>query len=459
MAEQVRQGFGLPTLRFSLQFVKREPFVQIRAHVGRDELAVESVSAADVGIRERLSIRGYRGVQFRLPLPVIQRLADALHVNSHDDTLWLQIDRSAGFLAVVPWERLLAPVMQCPLLRVPNFLVDPDFLDDRLDLAICASAPAAKEFYPVADFTISLIERVQQAVAQGTDIHVFADRDAFRSLQDRFPSGSETSCHRVTVYDPDRAAPFGAGDSVISESETLNSPWLHWMKAELGDRGIEAVHFICPGFFNSEHGSLALARSPLDNTDEAWSHFVGGRELCAFLDDLGAGAVAFGAPYADIWALGLRLLADELAWTRPGPIILYEAQGPLDTVGHAYGFLFGGYSKPPTGRGELLLYCHPRRLEGYLESLFFEAAKLTTAEMGHEWMEATRQVVASKPSSLEKRALAPEPAVPRWARANQLMIEQSLLDLSGRHGATAHGSSDALRFLSELQSKFIKEST
>jgi hypothetical protein len=460
MAELIRQEYRLPALRFSMQFVRREPFVLIRAHHGREELTAVSIPAAEVGIGERLSVRAYRGVQFRLPRQAIQRLADALSGRDSDDTVWLQIDRSAGFLAVVPWERLLAPVMPGSLLRIPNFLVDPAFTEGRLELAVCASAPAVKEFYPVADFTISLIERIQQAVAQGTDIHVFADRAACPSLQIRFPAATEALLHRVTVYDPDRAAPFGTDESEISEFERLRSPWLRWMEAELGDRGIDAVHFICPGFFDSEHGSLALARSPLENIDEAWSHFVGGRELGTFLDDLGAGAVAFGAPYEDIWALGLRLLADEMAWTRPGPIILYEAQGHIDAVGQAYRFLFSERYGPPPGRGELLLYCHPRRLERYAEDAevpFFASPTLSTGDLGHEWMEATRERVAAKAPRLQTRGLAAAPTEPRWARANRLMMEQSLIDLSSRHGATAQGASDALRFLSDLQAKYLKE--
>ena len=197
--------------------------------------------------------------------------------------------------------------------------------------------------------------------------------------------------------------------SEISESERLRSPWLRWMEAELGDCSIDAVHFICPGFFNSEHGSLALARSPIDNMDEAWSHFVGGRELCTFLDDLGAGAVAFGAPYEDIWALGLRLLADELAWTRPGPVILYEAQGPIDAVAQAYRFLFSENYAPPPGRGELMLYCHPRRLERYADVPFFESPTLSTEDPGHEWLKATRQHGGRKGSPTPPNAGVSQP--------------------------------------------------
>ncbi|MEW6369258.1 MAG: hypothetical protein AB1714_31950 [Acidobacteriota bacterium] len=457
MAELIRQEYRLPAVRFSMQFVGREPVVQIRAYHGQEELDVVPVPAADVGIRERLSVRAYRSAQFQLPRPAIERLAGALSGRGSDDTVWLQIDRSAGFLAVVPWERLLAPAMPGPLLRIPNFLADPAFIEGPLQLAVCASAPAAKQFYPVADFTIALIERIQQAVAQGTDIHVFADRDAGYSLQNRFAAGAAASPHRVTVHDPARAVPFGAGESAISESEQLRSPWLRWMEAELGDSSIDAVHFVCPGYFNSERGFLALARSPVDNEDEAWSHFVGCRELCTFLDDLGAGAVALGAPHEDAWALGLRLLADDLAWTRPGPVIHYEADGRIDAVAQAYQFLFSDQYAPPPGRGGLLFYCHPRRLDRYHEVPFFVSPSLSTADPGHEWLSLTREQVASKAPRLRTRGPAAAPPEPRWARANRLMIEQSLLDLGDQHGAAARGASDALRFLSDLQSKYLKE--
>jgi hypothetical protein len=449
MADVLREKYELSALRFSMQFEKSEPFVQIRAYHGREELAVQSIPAAEVGIGERLSVRAYRGAQFRLPQQVIQRLAGALPGRDIDDPVWLQIDRSAGFLAVVPWERLLAIAMPGPFLRIPNFLVDPVSIIGQLELVICASAPAAKEFYPVADFTRSLVGSIQQSVLQGTDIHIFADREAFRSLQSWFSPEVEAPLHRVTVHDPDRAAQFGTGESEISESERLRSPWLRWIEKELGgDRTIDAVHFICPGYFNSEHGSLALARSPLDNKDGAWSHFVGGPELRTLLDELGAGAVAFWNPGEEIWALGLRLLADELAWTRPGPVILHEGRSLPDAVGRAYRFLFGKTSESPPGRGELLIYCHPRLLKHVADAPHFETPTLSTEELGHEWLQAAREEVATT---------AATSAGPRWARTNRLLIEQSLLDLSRQHGEFAKGGAKALKFLSRLQLEYLKE--
>lgn len=462
MVDHVREDYRLPTLRFSMEFVNREPFVRIRAYHGRKELAGKSISAAEIGISERLSVDSYRSVQFHLPQEVIGRLNDDLWPVrlgwpvGLGAPVWLQIDRSDGYLAVVPWERLLSRAMRGPFLRIPNFLIDPPAIEGRLTLVICASAPAAKEFYPVAVFAGELIEQVRQAVAQGTEIHMFADKLAYPSFREQFGDDANTM-HSLTIYDPETAVPFGAGTSEISGSERLSSPWLRWMDAELGDRSIDAVHFLCPGFFQNDSGFLALARSPLNNEDASWAHFVGAPELRTFLDELGAGAVVLGAPSESVWTLGLRLLADELAWTRPGPVMVYKAQDNLAAMSEAYSFLFSEVYTPPPESGELLLYCHPRRLERNLEVPAFESPILSSVDQSHDWFHHTKEIV-SRPPGADQPSGGEEPQPePRWARANRMMIKQSLLDAVDQHGDTARGSAKALRFLSRLQDKYLGE--
>jgi hypothetical protein len=63
--------------------------------------------------------------------------------------MWLQVGPSGGHLGVVPWERLFQPVLQAPLLRIPNFLADPVFLTTPLRLALVVSSPRAKTAFPV----------------------------------------------------------------------------------------------------------------------------------------------------------------------------------------------------------------------------------------------------------------------------------------------------------------------
>ena len=456
MAEIIREDYHLPALRLSLQFVNREPMVLIRAYHGRRALAEEEIPADQIGIGERLSVGNYQKVKFNLPNEIIARLDQVLQEVRRDEPVWLQIDRSSGFLAVVPWERLLGQVMSGPILRIPNFLVDPVIVKDPLTLVLCASSPAAKEFFSVYGFTCELIGQVQQAVAQGTEIHVFADAVAYDFLRGRF-DGHDREGHQVTIYNPEKAMAFGDGASDLSESVNLRSPWLRWMEAELGELAVDAVHFLCPGYFQTERGSLALARSPVANVDEWWSHFIGAPELCTFLNELGAGAVVLGAPHETVWTLGLRLLADELAWTRPGPVMLYETQSNLQVVGRAYAFLFSASYAPPPQEGEILLYCHPRRLERYSHPVFsLESPTLSTADPGHEWLSSTMKAVRRQPEPRDYFAI-PKPSEPRWAKSNQLIIEQSLMELRGQQGDAARGAAEALRFLSKLQADYLGE--
>ena len=457
MAETIRGAYQLPSLRISMEFKNREPYVLIRAFHGPDELASVSIPAKEVGISKRLSVRSYRYSKFNLPGQAIQPLDEALTSVRQNEPVWLQIDRSAGLLAVVPWERLLANVIHGPILRIPNFLFDPVYVEGRLALVICASAPSAKEFYSVYDYTCDLVELVRESVPQGADIHLFVDSIAYQGLQDRF-QGVLNSSDDIKIHHPMAAEPFGRGISEIARAQRLRSPWLQWMAAELGGQAIDAVHFICPGYFQANSGALALARSPIDNEDLSWSHFIGAAELSTFLDDIGAWALALAAPHENVWTMGLRLLADEMAWTRPGPIMLYETHAHIEAVGRAYSFLFSEFGQPPPEKGELMLYCHPRRLERYLVEprAAFELSTLRTDEPGHEWLAAARHFVTRKPGREEKKLMQTSPE-PLWARANKLIMEQSLADISDQHGATARGAASGLAFLSQLQEKYLED--
>ena len=95
--EIIRQDYRLPALRFSMEFVNREPFVRIRAYHGREELAGESIPAAEIGISERLSVDAYRDVQFNLPQEVIKRLDDVLRPVRQGGPV-MAADRPLGWL-------------------------------------------------------------------------------------------------------------------------------------------------------------------------------------------------------------------------------------------------------------------------------------------------------------------------------------------------------------------------
>lgn len=459
MASLLRNSHRLPTIRITLQPSRSGAQLRFASLLGGESLESRDLPADVVGIQPELTVEAYRGRGFDLPDDVAGAMAGSLQGRAQPgEPIWLQIGASSGHLAVVPWERLLQPALGAPILRIPNFVADPEFVSGRLRLALCASSPRAKTPFDVPSYTRDLITAVQGAVPQGTEIHVFADQAAFHavhSLADACPPG-----HIVHVHDPRGAAPFGTGKvdrSLSNASDRLTSPWLLWIQSVLSGNPVDAVHFICPGFFRSDQGALALARSPLVNEDPAWSHFVGSQQLIAFLDLVGAWATAFSPPYESVWAIGLRLLADKLAWRRPGALLIHDTDHgqPGDLAG-AYRFLFSIDAEEPQPTPHLMLYSHPRRLARFAqERATFEGVQQAVpsspeAEAMRGEDEGEEMVADEVPEELTVKADRSASATrgtsePAWKRTSRLQVDKVLLSLGDRDEAAREGVLEALK--------------
>jgi hypothetical protein len=263
---------------------------------------------------------------------------------------------------------LLQPLLDVPLLRIPNFLIEPTFLSGPLRLAICLSSPLAKTPFDVPRYALALVTAVRQAIGFGTRLHVFADADVHSAVRGAMPRDS--GLHSIAIHHPLEAERFGDGDvdrSLSDAAPYLNSPWLLWMEEQLVD-GVDAVHFVCPGFFRRDKGALGLARSPLHNRDSEWAHSVAAEEIATFLQRTGAWSVMFSPPQENVWSIGPRLVAGSLAWLRPGPVLLHDlmlgeiGQGELEG---AYRFLFDSSYSPPPASPALMMYVHPKRVDMY----------------------------------------------------------------------------------------------
>jgi hypothetical protein len=299
----------------------------------------------------------------------------------------------------------------------------------------------------VHDCTAQLVQQIQQVVQQGTEIHVFADADAHGALAGQIGNASHPG-HVVVVHDPQDAAQFGEGGTSRRDRDRLTSPWLLWIRGALDGKAVDALHCICPGFVSTERGFLALARSPLENEDRHWSHFVGAPELRLVLDELGIWSVTLGAPYKDVWAQGLRLLANELAWTRPGPVVMYDDASTLHpAIEQVYAFLYSVVTTPPPDTGDQLIFCHPRRLSALQDSErgSVESPTATDLTEAHEWLQAAQWAVdnAAPPQTTPA-------SEPLWLRSNRMVLEQAFMEIGDREGASGRGASDAIQFLSQL---------
>jgi hypothetical protein len=454
MAEAIRREHRLLTVRIVMMPTRGENQIRFESFHGDEHLLRRDVPADAVGILPKITPREYQGVEFHLVDDVASSIAQSLHERRTDPTepMWLQVGPSSGHLAAVPWERLLQPALGGPVLRIPNFLADPIFLSGRLRVALCVSSPRAKMAFHVPSYTEDLVDAVQQAVPTGTVIHVFADMDAYYQLQSLAAHANDE--HSLIVHDPMDAERFGVGDvdrTLSSVSDRLNSPWLLWMHSALASEAVDVVHFICPGYFSPNEGALALARSPTRNVDADWSHFVGPRELISLFDLIGAWCIGLSPPHENVWAIGLRILADNLAWLRPGPLLLHDAEaGSKQDLVDAYRFLFSHAHSDPPNTATLMLYSHPRRIDRYAVegSTFTSAGERGLARLKESPVFELLEKLSFK---ADRGVKASETEIdPAWIQSGRLQMDQLLLRIGDQDEATMKGMTEGLERFSRL---------
>ncbi len=465
MGGVIRNEYELLSLRLSAQVSRSGASVGLEMWRGRQQISEDRLDAKALGLVERPSIRAYQGRRFEIDGPTLARVHALYEQNRHEpeEPLWLELHRGSSQLAFAPWEELLFPAVAGPILRLPSFVVPPRFLEgDRLSVAICASSPRAKTPFEVAPYVTDLVRTIQGCGVPGTDIHVFADDEAATRLRNTL--GPSHGPHAVSLYDAGGAETFGLGasDRESLEDSAIRSPWLRWMLGVLRDQPIDAVHFACPGYFSDNRGALALARSPGLNTDRSWSHFVGGPELCAFLNQIGALSLGLSAPTDSAANLGLRLLVDELAQLRPGPIVHHQDWRTDVPTGRAYGFLFAKEHVPPHRDASLTLYVHPKLLEAFDQPHNWFAAPIDAKGMQRAFVlekaPAPIEEFVSKGTRAEARPTPPT----RWKRAMRLEVDQAMRQLSASDALgddSAAVQRGAARALELIQSLLEKEET
>ncbi len=366
--------------------------------------------------------------------------------------LWLQLANDCGILPLVPWERLLQPRLGVPILRLPYFAIKPfSPTSSSLDIVLCASTPVAKESIPVEILLDTLTRRLLETVQrESVIIHVFADAFVYSNLQsilrDRLvPTNSRV----VQLYDPANAPTYTSVRSFGSIHETpgyLESPWLLWIIDALQGRSADMIHFVCHGYLSSDLGALAFAESPAHNKDHGWALFVGAQQLMTFSTHLGASSVGFSSPERNFSELGLRLLADQLARLRPGPVLLQEVRGDpgCQTLAEVYSFLYDEMRDTPPSSPALALYCHPSRVKQIAQQ---------PGDINQESI--LNQYTLAKGETL--KIMEAKENTPSWVASSQRYLERSVAELieteptssSSVPSATRQGVEEALSFLSD----------
>lgn len=281
-----------------------------------------------------------------------------------DRPLWVHMVLPSGTLRFVAWERVLGAAIGVPILMLPDFLFPPPLdTEAELEVLVCGSAPLGHEHWSVLDALRVTIRRISNSVDRPIHINVFADQQIADTLLEEW-TGVPGFAEEVTVHDPADARPFAEEDRdepAQAVPSGIRSPWLRWMKQTLKGRSIDVAHFVSHGYLSHGRGSLLFAQSPKGRTDRYLAGPVGAGELQNFLTAIGAWATSFVALSDNYSEPGLRVVIDDIAQSRPGPLVMHSiTDDPKgDALSDAYGFLFGHSRRAPPVSPALLLYCQP----------------------------------------------------------------------------------------------------
>ena len=360
--DRLQKQYRLKVLRIYLDTSMEGKSIAIFSFTIEDgkEIARLTASMHELGLPDirNFDEQGEVGLQesvFRIPDHILGALKYVLSDSKPVDApLWLRLSVPLGLLPAVPWERLLQPYLNIPVLRMPHYRISPRVPAGDIDTVICFGSAVNNE----ADLDYQLdqfIEQVPIDLAKTTTLHLFADCTVHLALLEL--KRKYDSRFRINIYSPPT--------NLSRTTPSLQNPWLSWISSALGERCVDAVHFICDCSRVREDGALVFASSPGHKESDKKAKLLFAPELVEFLNHVGAWSVAFTSPPTDHSAAGMRMLQNTVARLRPGPTILHDMHDPdcRRALGAAYRFLFMP-PQPPPASPAISLYCHPLWLTG-----------------------------------------------------------------------------------------------
>ncbi len=406
MAFLVRSSYDLPTIRVVMD-TATETEVVFQVVKGRAEpVDVARCATAELGLPDRLHSK-MNDDQFHVPEQVLSRLRIAVDgVGGHpgEDALWLELPGPRGYLYVLPWERLLAPLGRL-VLRLPNHPLRPQAPATTLQVAICASAPVAKSPFAPSQAAMVAATGWRQYAGHEVTVHLFVDHSERYLLSGNSLDGIvvHTQAEVVAHPEPPRTRRVSGGPEVAN-------PWLLWMQEALQGNALDVVQFITHGYLSADRGAIALASTPSVNVDDELARFVGAPELSTFMSQVGAWALTLSGPPDNFCAAGQRELADTIARDNPG-IVLVEQQDygySSSDFAQIIRTVFGGDPPPRKSLPGITCWSHPQFVQ------------FPTGEQAGRWLTADGQSEFIR--SATHAALA-EDETPAWVAAGTRFLE------------------------------------
>ena len=369
MAEALKRQFDIVALRVSMTNASRDDVtftLQAKSDGMLRDLQSWRSTISALGLDSHSGVRPTQRVLDRPDFPP-RMLAFIRNYYETDPRgrrpIWVHVVAPYGALRFVAWERVLGRALGVPVLMLPDFIFPPPLdTEEELEVVVCGSAPLGHEHWSVLDAMRTTVRCISNAVDRRVHLHVFTDQAIYDTLLREW-TGLPGFAEQATMHDPATARPFADETDEASEASpyALRSPWLRWMAETLSGHSVDVAHFVCHGYLSRGHGAMLFAQSPLGRTDRYLAAPVRSPELNSFLTTMGAWASSFVSLPDNYSELGLRAVIDDIAQTRPGPLIMNaSAADPTgEALSAAYGFLFGRTRRSPPASEALCLYCQP----------------------------------------------------------------------------------------------------
>jgi hypothetical protein len=441
--EDLKRDYQLAVLGISLRYTGARASVVFGLSSGGETLGLLEATAAEIGLAgagRTTTPDPDPESRFSLPDHVLTGLVAQFGSRlAPGEPLWLELVPPRGLLPLVPWERLLVPRLNVPVLRLPRLRLRPVIPRETLDAVVCFSAPPAS-LLPRADLVDRLIHHIPQDFSRRTTFHLFGDQPALPLLKQIQTNYGDK--YQVHLYDPTEAPPSGPPPAQGTD-QPVDSPWLLWIEHALAGRSVDLVHFVCHGYLTREQGALALTESPWQGPDEGTARMVFTGQLSAFLNQVGAWAVFLSSP-ARPTSAGLRMLQEELAQLRPGPILFHDTTDPQagPAIEAVYRFLFGTGPQPVPHTPAASLCCHPFRGQD----------QQAPDAWGNELLD--RYTLSAQ---LGEELRGPD-NTPAWLAGAQRRLEQSAANLlTENNEAVERGRQEALRFVADVMARHARK--
>jgi hypothetical protein len=155
--------------------------------------------------------------------------------------LWLRFAKPHGYVAALPWERVLNKALERPVLRFPDLLERPYENRDVLELAICLdpdrSAPPTKVQMLLDQIVAAILSASPRAQSR---VHLFTTSFWHRLLR------KEGYGKRLQIHDPVSAPPSAAALSQSSIESPAQPLWSMSTRFDHSDRDFPNRRWLLP---------------------------------------------------------------------------------------------------------------------------------------------------------------------------------------------------------------------